>query len=63
MVGITGSYGVLYLDSRAAKIVGVDACGVEVVSSGAPCTLWLAAASLVRIDIRWDAGSAVARSG
>ena len=43
--------------------VGIDACGVEVVSSEAPDTLWLAAASLVRIDIRWDAGSAVARSG
>ena len=62
MVGITGSYGVLYLDSRAAKMLA-STRAVEVVSSGAPCTLWLAAASLVRIDIRWDAGSAVARSG
>jgi TIR domain len=36
--------------------LGVDACGVEVVPSGAPCTFWLSAASLIRIGIRWDAG-------
>lgn len=46
----------------APRGVGVDARGLEVVSSGAPFATWLAASD-ARSDTNGDAGSAVPGSG